>query len=85
MGYLETKFLKYRNEGIPVLRVRCDNAGENRSMEKEINGHKWKVGIEFEYTTRHTPQQNSFTEVAIAIMANRGRDMMNKSNVPEKC
>ena len=54
-------------------------------MEKEINGHKWKVGIEFEYTTRHTPQQNSFTEVAIAIMANRGRDMMNKSNVPEKC
>ena len=56
VGYLATKFLKCRNTGIPVLRVRCDNAGENRSVEKTINGRKWRLGIEFEYTVRHTPQ-----------------------------
>ena len=84
MRNLATKFLKYRNTGIPVLRVRCDNAGENRSVEKEMNGRKWILGAEFEFTVRHTPQQNSFTEVAIATMANRGSAMMNRSNVPEK-
>ena len=42
------------------------------------------MGIEFEYTARNTPQQNSFTEVAIATMSNRGRAMMNRANVPEK-
>ena len=29
VGYLAAKFLKYRNVGIPILRVWCDNAGEN--------------------------------------------------------
>ena len=49
-----------------------------------MNGRKWILGAEFEFTVRHTPQQNSFTEVAIATMANRGSAMMNRSNVPEK-
>ena len=53
VGYLADNFQKYRNMGIPVLRVRCDNTGENRSVEKEINGHKWRLDVKFQYTTRH--------------------------------
>ena len=39
----------------------------------------------FEYTARNKPQQSSFTEVAISTMTNRGRDILNRANVPEKC
>ena len=62
----------------------CDNAGENKSMEKETDNRKWRLNIEFKYIARNTPPQNSFTEVAIATMSNRGRDVLNRANTPKK-
>ena len=56
--HLATKFVKFIKVGMPVDKVRCDNAGENKSVEKEVNGKKYRMGIDFEYTARHTPQQN---------------------------
>ena len=34
--------------------IRCDNTGENKVLEKAINGLKWKIDIQFEYTVRST-------------------------------
>ena len=42
---------KWRGQyGITVKRVRVDNAGENRSLEKAANGDSWKMNIDFGYT-----------------------------------
>jgi hypothetical protein len=43
----------------------------------------WKLGINFEFTTRATPQQNALAELAFATLAKRGRAMMVAANVPE--
>ena len=36
--------------------IRCDNAGENKSLEKACI--EKGLNIAFEYTSRNTPQQN---------------------------
>ena len=38
--HLAAKFVKFKRAGIPVIKVRCDNAGENKAFEKETNGRK---------------------------------------------
>ena len=57
---------------------------KHKSVEKEVNGKNYRMGIKFEYTVKDTPQQNWFTEVAIATMANRERAMINRANLPEE-
>ena len=49
-----------------------------------MNSRKWRLNIKFEYTARNTPQQYLFTEVAIVMMSNRGRAILNRGNVPDK-
>ena len=83
--YLADKFSMFTYDGSPVLKVRCDNAGENKSTEREVNSRKWRLNIKFEYTARNTPQQSLFTKIAISTMVNRGRAILNRANVPEKC
>jgi hypothetical protein len=41
------------------------------------------MNIDFEFTARNTPQQNSLAEVSLATIANRGRSLMSAANVPE--
>ncbi len=41
-------------------------------------------GIQFEYTARNTPQQNSRVEKGFETILNRGRAMMIAANIPEK-
>ena len=38
--YLAENFSRFKYDGSPVLKVRCDNAGENKSTEKEVNSRK---------------------------------------------
>jgi len=40
--------------------IRCDNAGENYSLQRELE--KKGLGITFEFTARNTPQQNGKVE-----------------------
>ena len=49
-----------RNEGIDVKIIRCDNAGENVSFQKEAE--ELNLGLVFEYTAPDTPQQNGRVE-----------------------
>ena len=68
------KALKARHE-IKVKIIRCDNAGENKVLEKESD--KNDLGICFEYTAPGTPQQNGVIERAFVTVMGRARVMLN--------
>ena len=56
--------------------IRCDNAGENKVLERESD--KNELGIIFEYTAPGTPpQQNGVVERAFVTVMGRARAMMN--------
>jgi len=73
---------KWRNENKVTKHIRCDNAGENKSIEKAINGSKWKMNINFEFTARATLQQNSLVETGFAHILNKARALLIEANVP---
>ena len=68
------KALKARHE-IQVKIIRCDNAGENKVLERESD--KNELGIIFEYTAPGTPQENGVVERAFVTVMGRARAMMN--------
>ena len=68
------KALKARHE-IQVKIIRCDNAGENKVLERESD--KNELGIIFEYKAPGTPQQNGAVERAFVTVMGRARAMMN--------
>ena len=60
--------------GIEMKRIRLDNSGENRSLQRECN--KQNLGVIFEFTAPGTLQQNSVVERKIPILMGRARAMM---------
>ena len=68
------KALKARHK-IQVKIIRCDNAGENKVLERESD--KKELEIIFEYTVPGTPQQNGVVERALVTVMGRARAMMN--------
>ena len=58
------------------------NAGENQKLEEECI--KQNLGIQFEYTSPGTPQQNGIVERACATLQGRVRAMMNGADFTEK-
>ena len=75
-------FQRWATNGLGVTHVRLDNAGENILLQSRAQSVAWKLGIEFEFTARNTPQQNSLAEVSISTIAMRGRAMMHRANLP---
>ena len=89
--YMKSFFLKKKNEQVePIIDwikalkarhkiqvkiIRCDNAGENKVLERE--SAKIDLGIIFEYTAPGTPQQNGVVERAFVTDMGRARAMMN--------
>jgi len=55
--------------------IRCDNAGENKTLERDTKNAG--MGITFEYSAPGTPQQNAVVERAFATLMGRVRAMMN--------
>ena len=53
------KALKARHK-IQVKIIRCDDSGENKVLERELENNEF--GIIFEYTAPGTPQQNGVVE-----------------------
>ena len=76
-------FNKHKVQGRPIKIVRCDSGGENIKLEKVVNGETWKLGIEFEYTGKQTPQRNAVVERGFATLGGRGRALMYQANVTE--
>ena len=68
------KALKARHK-IQVKIIRCDNAGENKVLERESD--KIELEIIFEYTAPGTPQQNGEVERTFVTVMGRARAMKN--------
>jgi hypothetical protein len=76
---------KWKQAGLAVKYMPLDNTGENLKLQEVSDSKDWKLGIEFEYTARDTPQQNHLAELGFTILANRGQALMVRANVPMEC
>jgi hypothetical protein len=74
---------KWKNAGLKVKFIRCDNAGENKKLAQRTESSDWQFGINFEFTGRDTPQRNHLAELGFATLYNKGRAMMIKANLPK--
>jgi hypothetical protein len=68
------KIKKYQN--IKGEKIRCDNAGENKSLKDEINADA-TLSVESEFTAPYTPEQNGGVEQKIATLFGKVRSMLN--------
>ena len=73
---------KWQQSNIGITHLRLDNAGENKLLQTRCASKDWKMNCELEFTARDTPQQNSLAEVGFATLANCGRAMMHRANLP---
>ena len=71
-----------RKYGIEIKRIRLDNSGENRSLQKECD--KQNLGVIFEFTAPGTPQQNSVVERKIPTLVGRARAMLIQAGINAK-
>jgi hypothetical protein len=65
----------------PVLIMRQDNAGENKTLEKRLQSADWKLLVKMEYTAANTPQQNALVEVKFTCLAAKARAAINAAAV----
>ena len=75
-------FHKWKKEGKPVQILRCIIAGENVTLKTRSDSTDWKLGINFEFTARITPQQKCPVEVGFMTVGRRGWAMMIATNIP---
>ena len=68
--------------GIEIKRIRLDNSGENKSLQKECN--KETLGVIFEFTAPWTSQQNSVAERRIPTLMGRARAMLVQAGIDSK-
>ena len=71
-----------RKYGIEIKRIRLNNSGENRSLEKECD--KQNLAVIFEFTAPGTPQQNSVVERKTPTLVGRTRAMLIQAVINSK-
>ena len=71
-----------KNHNIEIKRIRLDNSGENKSLQKECD--KANLGIIFEFIAPGTPQQNSVAERRIPTLMGRARAMLIQAGIESK-
>ena len=71
-----------KKHNIEIKRIRLDNSGENRSLQKECD--KANMGITFEFTAPGTSQQNSMVERRISVLMGRARAMLIQAGIESK-
>ena len=67
---------------IEIKRIRLDNSGENKSLQKECD--KENLGIIFEFTAPGTPQENSAAQRGIPTLMGRARAMLIQAGIDSK-
>ena len=67
---------------IEIMRIRLDNSGENKSLQKECD--KENLGIIFEFTAPGTSQQNSVAEKRIPTLMGRARALLIQAGIDSK-
>ena len=68
--------------GTEIKKIRLDNSGENKSLQKECN--KQNLGVIFEFTAPGTPQQNSVVERRIPVLMGRSKAMLIQAGIDSK-
>ena len=83
---LMTFLRKMKARGTPVRRLRCDNAGENKSLQQACldSNDDDLVNIQFEFTSRESPEYNGKAERKIAVLFERARVALNAAQLPKK-
>ena len=76
-------FSKWKELGRPVKVVRCDNAGENKALEKMAMGIKWQLALTFEYTPARMPEMNYLIEKFFDTHFARLRPMLSYAHIPD--
>ena len=71
-----------RKYGIEIKRIRLDNSGGNKSLQKECD--KQNLHVIFEFTAPGTPQQNSVVERRIPTLVGRARAMLIQAGISSK-
>ena len=71
-----------RKHGIEIKKIRFDNSGENKSLQKKCD--KQNLGVTFEFTALGTPQQNSVVERRIQTLMGRARAMLIQAGIDSK-
>ena len=66
-------FLKnlHEKDKVIIQNIRCDGAGENKTLKEKCKGTTGLAHIEFEFTPRDTPQYNGTVERAFATLWTR--------------
>jgi hypothetical protein len=73
---------RWKQSGWGAKLIRLDNAGENKLLQQRSQSADWKLNITYKFTARDTPQQNHLAELGFAHLANYGRALMARANVP---
>ncbi len=63
------------NKNVTVKKICCDNAGENTAFK--VEAERQRLGLQFKYTARKTPQQNGRVERKSATLFERVHAMLN--------
>ena len=71
-----------KKHNIEIKRIRLDNSGENRSLQKECD--KANMGLTSEFTAPGTPQQNSVVERRTPALMGRARAMLIQAGIESK-
>jgi hypothetical protein len=67
----------------PVKFIRCDNAGENKTLQLKCQNDTELASITFEFTARDSPQYNGKVERKIAVLHSRVRSMLTAAGIPQ--
>ena len=75
---------KFKTRGIGVRYIRLDPAGENMKLAKQACSSDWTAlqPIDFEFTSRDTPQHNNLAELAFPYLAGKAWAMMGGALIP---
>ena len=71
-----------RKYGIEIKRIRLNNSGENKSLQKECD--KQNLGVIFEFTAPGMPQQNFVVQRRIPTLMGRAKAMLTQAGINSK-
>ena len=77
---VEKQFELFKGQGLTVKFLRCDNAGEHQKKLQEVCA---KFGVQLEYTSPNTPQQNGVVERRITVDRERAHAMLAGARIRE--
>ena len=75
---------KMKQRGLHVKIIRLDPAGKNKKLEERAESVDWKPiqPVDFEFTSRDTPQHNNLAELSFPYIAGKARAMMGAAHIP---